>query len=62
MVVGDRRVLLRKVERLQQKIARKASKNARSAEALKPLYIETVALLQSENSTNHGATQEIKEF
>ena len=38
-VVGDRRVLLRKVKKLQQKIARKAARNPKAAEALKPLYI-----------------------
>ncbi len=36
--VGDQRLLLKKVKRLQQKIARKASKNTRAKEALKPLY------------------------
>ena len=46
-VVGDRRVLLKKVKRLQQRIARKASKNARSAEALKPLYIRLFGLVES---------------
>jgi IS5 family transposase len=39
VVVGDRRVLLRKVKRLQQKIARQATRNSKSAEALKPLYL-----------------------
>jgi IS5 family transposase len=46
-VVGDRRVLLRKVKRLQQKIARKASKNARSAEALEPLFIRLFGLVEN---------------
>jgi transposase, IS5 family len=46
-VVGDRRVLLKKVKRLQQKVARKASKNARSAEALKPLYIRLFSLVEN---------------
>lgn len=45
VVVGERRVLLKKVKNLQQKIARKASKNARSAEALKPLYIRLFGLV-----------------
>lgn len=40
VVVGDRRVLLRKVKKLQQRIARKASRNPKSAEALKPLYLK----------------------
>jgi len=39
VIVGDRRVLRRKVKKLHQKIARKASRNPKSAEALKPLYI-----------------------
>jgi transposase, IS5 family len=39
VVVGDRRVLLRKVKRLQQRIARKAARNPKSVEALKPLYL-----------------------
>jgi IS5 family transposase len=38
-VVGDRRLVTRKVKKLQQSIARKASKKPKSAEALKPLYI-----------------------
>ena len=46
-VVGDRRVLLRKAKKLQQKIARKASKNARSAEALEPLYIRLFGLVEN---------------
>jgi IS5 family transposase len=46
-MVGDRRVLLKKVKRLQQKIARKASKNAPSAEALKPLFIRLFGLVEN---------------
>jgi transposase, IS5 family len=46
-IVGDRRVLLRKVKRLQQKIARKASKNARSTEALQPLFIRLFGLVEN---------------
>ncbi len=45
--VGDRRVLLKKVKRLQQKIARKASKNPGTAEALKPLYIRLFGLVEN---------------
>ena len=45
--VGDRRLLLRKVKKLQQKIARKASKHARSAEALKPLYTRLFRLVEN---------------
>lgn len=47
-VVGDRRVLLKKVKRLQQKIARKASsKSPRSAEAVKSLYIKLFGLVEN---------------
>ena len=46
-VVGDQRVLLKKVKRLQQKIARKASKNAGAAETLKPLYIKLFSLVEN---------------
>jgi len=45
--VGDRRRLLKKVKKLQQKIARKASKNARSREALKPLYGKLFGLVEN---------------
>ena len=38
-VVGNRRLVLRKVKKLQQKIARKAARNPKSAEALKALYL-----------------------
>jgi IS5 family transposase len=47
VVVGDRRVLLRKVKRLQQKIARKASKNAGAAQTLKPQYIKLFGLVEN---------------
>ena len=47
VMVGDRRVLLKKVKRLQQKIARKASKNTPSAEALKPLFIRLFGLVEN---------------
>lgn len=46
-VVGDRRVLLKKVKRLQQKIARKASKHPGAAEAMKPAYIKLFGLVES---------------
>ena len=46
-VVGDRRVLLKKVKKLQQKIARKAARNPKSAEALKPLYIRLFELVEN---------------
>jgi IS5 family transposase len=47
VVVGDRRVLLKKVKRLQQKIARKASGNPKSAEALEPLFIRLLGLVEN---------------
>jgi len=46
-LVGERRLLLRKVKKLQQKIARKASKNPRSAEALEPLYTRLFRLAEN---------------
>lgn len=46
-VVGERRVLLKKVKRLQQKIARKASKHPGAAEALKPAYIKLFGLMEN---------------
>ena len=45
--VGDQRLLLKKVKRLQQKIARKASKNTRAKEALKPLYGKLFGLVEN---------------
>ena len=47
LVVGDRRVLLSKVKKLQQKIARKASKKSSSTEAVKPLYIKLFGLVEN---------------
>jgi len=46
-LVGDRRLLLSKAKRLQQKIARKASKNPRSVEAVKRLYIKLFRLVEN---------------
>ena len=46
-LVGDRRLLVRKVKRLSQKIARKASKKPKAAAALKPLYIRLFELVQN---------------
>jgi IS5 family transposase len=45
LVVGPRRLLIRKVKKLQQKIARKASKHPRAAAALEPLYIRLFRLV-----------------
>lgn len=47
VLVGDRRLLLRKAKRLQQKIARKASKNPRSVEALERLYTRLFRLVEN---------------
>ena len=62
-LVGDRRRLLKKVKKLQQKIARKASKSARSREALKPLYGKLFGLveniLQWANEIAEGLAQTI---
>lgn len=45
VLVGDRRLLLKKAKRLHQKIARKASKHPRSAAKLEPLYIKLFRLV-----------------
>jgi IS5 family transposase len=45
--VGDRRLLLRKAKRLHQKIARKASRNPRSAKTLEPLYMKLFRLVEN---------------
>lgn len=47
VVVGDRRLLVKKVKRLQQQIARKASKHAGTAEALKSAYIRLFDLVEN---------------
>lgn len=47
LLVGDRRLLLGKAKKLQQKIARKASKNPRSVESLKPLYTRLFGLVEN---------------
>lgn len=46
-LVGDRRLLLKKAKKLQQKIARKAAKSQRSAEALQPLYSKLFDLVEN---------------
>jgi len=45
VLVGDRRLLLKKAKRLCQKIARKASKHPRSAAKLEPLYLKLFRLV-----------------
>ena len=47
LMVGNRRVLLKKAKKLQQKIARKASKNQKSTEALERLYIRLFGLVEN---------------
>lgn len=47
ILVGDRRLLLGKAKKLQQRIARKASKNSRAAAALEPLYIKLFRLVEN---------------
>jgi IS5 family transposase len=47
VVVGDRRLLLKKVKRLAQRIARKAARNPKAIEALKPLYIRLFELIEN---------------
>ena len=44
-LVGDRRLLRGKVKKLQQRIARKASKRPHAAETLKPLYSKLFCLV-----------------
>ena len=46
-LVGVRRLLSKKVKKLAQKIGRKASKSARSREALKPLYGKLFGLVEN---------------
>lgn len=46
-LVGDRRLLIKKAKKLQQKIARKAAKSSRSTEALKPLYNKLFGLVEN---------------
>jgi IS5 family transposase len=44
--VGDKRLLIKKAKRLQQKIARQASNKGPSAKAVKPLYIKLIGLVE----------------
>ena len=46
-VVGDRRLLIKKVKRLQQKIARKASRHSSADASLEPLYIQLIRLVEN---------------
>jgi len=47
LVGGDRRVLLKKVKKLEQKIARRSSKKPSSVEVVKPLYIKLFGLVEN---------------
>jgi len=47
VLVSDRRLLIKKVKRLQQKIARKASKHSSASAALEPLYIQLIRLVEN---------------
>ncbi len=44
--VGDRRLLIKKVKKLQQKISRKASKHSSTSATLEPLYIQLIRLVE----------------
>lgn len=46
VLVGDQRLLIKKVKRLQQKIARKASKHSSAGATLEPLYIQLICLVE----------------
>ncbi len=46
-LVGDRRLLVKKVKKLQQKIARKASKYSSTSATLKPLYLQLIRLVEN---------------
>ncbi len=46
-VAGDRRLLIKKVKRLQQKIGRKASKHSSTIAMLEPLYIQLIRLVEN---------------
>jgi transposase, IS5 family len=46
-LVGDRRLLLKKVKKLHQQISRKASKGPRAAEAMIPLYTRLFGLVEN---------------
>lgn len=47
VLVGDRRLFIKKVKRLQQKIARKASKHSSADASLEPLYIQLIRLVEN---------------
>jgi IS5 family transposase len=45
--VGDRRLLIKKVKKLEQKIGRKASKHSSTSATLEPLYIQLIHLVEN---------------
>jgi len=47
VIVGDRRLLIKKVKRLEQKIARQASKHSSTSATLEPLYIQLIGLVEN---------------
>jgi len=46
-IVGDRRLLIKKVKKLEQKIGRKASKHSSTSTTLEPLYIQLIHLVDN---------------
>lgn len=46
-LIGDRRLLIKKAKKLQQKIARKASKHSNTSATLEPLYIQLIRLVEN---------------
>lgn len=46
-LIGDRRLLIKKAKKLQQKIARKASKHSSTSATLEPLYIQLIRLVEN---------------
>ena len=46
-VVGDRRLLIKKVKKLQQKIGRQASKHSSTSVTLEPLYLRLIRLVEN---------------
>lgn len=47
VIVGDRRLLTKKVKKLEQRIARQASKHSSSNATLEPLYIQLIGLIEN---------------
>ena len=47
VMVGDRRLLIKKVKKLEQRIARQASKHTSTGATLEPLYIQLIGLVEN---------------